>query len=234
MTVNVAFLLLASGRGSRTDEAIPKVFLPVGGVPILVRSARRLHAIDPTAEIVVAVHPDDRKTHLEPLLPELERCLARTIVDGGTTRQESMVRALAACPTDCELIAIHDAARPFPPVAATRNAIERARVQGAALLATQAPDTLKRTDDADRVVETIDRHGVWLAQTPQVIRRELLERAVAAATADDFEGTDDVALVERLGLPVEVVDGGRGNLKITTSADLEFAEVLARAEEEKC
>lgn len=229
--MNLAILLLASGRGRRMGSATPKVYLPVGGIPILVRSFTRLRKLDPDAEIILAVHPDDRDHHLPSLMPALEGLGLTQVVAGGETRQESMERALAACSADREVILVHDAARPFFPVAAAKQAIQRAQEVGAALLAVPAPDTMKRVDSEFLVTETVDRDGLWLAQTPQVVRRDVLDRALAAARADGAEATDDVSLVERLGLPVEVVPSSPKNLKITVAGDLEFAHLIAGLED---
>ena len=183
--------------------------------------------------MVLAVHPDDRATHLEPLLPTLKKLGLGLVVNGGATRQESMARALAASSTDRELVLVHDAARPFFPIAAVREALDKARTVGAAVLAVPVPDTVKQVDNDQRVVATLDRDGLWLAQTPQVIRRDLLEQALAAARKDNAKESDDVALLERLGQPVAVVMGSARNIKITTPADLELAEALALREERR-
>ncbi|MBX3462170.1 MAG: 2-C-methyl-D-erythritol 4-phosphate cytidylyltransferase [Planctomycetes bacterium] len=230
--MKVAILLLAAGRGARFGGPIPKAYLRLRGRPLLVHAAERLcAALDPDqdADLVLVVHPDDRERFLEPWLPELSaiaagRCRLR-IVDGGASRQESMQRGLAALADDVDLVLVHDAARALVPVAATRACIAAAARTGAALLAVPATDTLKRVRDL-RVESTLGRDAVWLAQTPQVIRRDLLQRALAAAAADAFEGTDDVALVERLGHAVEVVPGVPGNLKVTHPDDLPLAEAL--------
>ncbi|MEE2886022.1 MAG: 2-C-methyl-D-erythritol 4-phosphate cytidylyltransferase [Planctomycetota bacterium] len=225
--MHLAILLLASGRGTRMGGATPKVYLPVAGVPILLRTARRLAQLDPQAEIVLAVNPEDRSTHLAPLLPELSALGIEKVIDGGATRQDSMMQALAAAGQDCDTILIHDAARPFFPIEATRQAIARAAEVGAALLAIPTPDTLKQVNDARQVEGTLDRAGVWLAQTPQIVRRNLLEQGLAVG----HTGTDDVSLVEQLGQPVEVVNGSARNLKITAPSDLELAEFIATLED---
>lgn len=231
--MKVSILLLASGRGTRLRSAVPKAFVPVHGVPMVLRGLDRLRRAAPDAEVVLAVHPEDRSSCVRPLEPELGARGVAKIVDGGATRQDSMRRALEAASPDAEVVVVHDAARPFPPVAATRTAIERAAAVGAALLAVRAPDTLKRVGDDGRVRETVERAEIWLAQTPQVIRRDRLEAALAHADATGFVGTDDVALCEHAGFPVEVVAGDRRNLKVTTPDDLLVAEALAGAEESR-
>jgi 2-C-methyl-D-erythritol 4-phosphate cytidylyltransferase len=228
-------LLLAAGRGSRFGGPVPKAFLRLGGRALVVVAAERLLRAVPTAAVarlVVLVHPDDRATHLAACLPQLQALTPSgglQVVDGGATRQESMQRGLAAAGADSDLILVHDAARALLPVAASLACIEAAAAHGAALLAVPAPDTLKRVHDRT-VTATVDRNGIWLAQTPQVIRRELLQRALAHARATGFEGTDDVSLVEHLGEPVVVVPGAVSNLKITHPDDLPLAAALLAAE----
>ncbi|MEY3161354.1 MAG: 2-C-methyl-D-erythritol 4-phosphate cytidylyltransferase [Planctomycetota bacterium] len=229
--MKVAILLLAAGRGSRFGGEVPKAYVPLDGVPILLRSAQRLaRTVDlrnPGNCMVVLVHPTDRPTHLAPLLAGLLALGNVVVADGGATRQESMMRGLAAAGADCELVLVHDAARPLFPVAATQAAMARAAECGAALLAIPAIDTLKRVDAAThRVMGGIDRASTWLAQTPQVLRRDVLERALAQARRDGFEGTDDVSLAEHVGCPVAVVEGSTRNLKITRSDDLLVAAAL--------
>ena len=232
-TVTVSILVLAAGRGTRLGGQVPKAFVPVAGEAILCRSVRRLAGVFASRqdfEMVLAVHPEDRATHLEPLLPELTGLGLGTVVDGGKTRQESMSRALAQSHDDTELVVVHDAARPFFPVAALREALEQARSVGAAVLAVPVPDTLKQVDAGQRVVRTLDRDGLWLAQTPQVIRQDLLRQALAAAQEEGTQETDEVALLDRLGQPVAVVRSSSTNIKITTQADLVLAEALAQEE----
>ncbi len=224
-------ILLAAGRGSRFGSEVPKVYLPCAGVPVLLRSARRLCQVaDPRggdAELIVVVGPADRATHLRPLEPELRALGCRAIVDGGDTRQQSMARGLAAADADTRLVLVHDAARPLFPVAAARQALAEAERVGAALLAVPATDTLKQVADDHLVTRTLDRRPVWYAQTPQVVRADLLRAALAAATAAGHDATDDVALVEWHGRGrVAVVPGSTQNLKVTRPEDLTLAQAL--------
>jgi 2-C-methyl-D-erythritol 4-phosphate cytidylyltransferase len=224
-------LLLAAGRGARFGGPVPKAYLRLRGRPLFLHAAERLcAAVDMLdAQLVLVVHREDRELLLTPWLPELTAITAPRcrldLVDGGDSRQESMRRGLAAVGAGTDLVLVHDAARALVPVAATRACVAAAARTGAALLAVPATDTLKRVRDL-RVEATLPRDAIWLAQTPQVIRRDLLQRALAAAAAEAFEGTDDVSLVERLGHPVEVVPSVAGNLKITHPDDLPLAEAL--------
>lgn len=229
-------MLLAAGRGTRFGGPVPKAWLPLGGRTLLARSAERLARALPegmAAEALALVHADDRSTYVAQHGPDVERALGGRcplrFVDGGATRQESMRNGLAACGPDVDLVLVHDAARALLPIAATRACIAAAAAHGAALLALPAPDTLKKVSPEGLVERTVDRAGVWLAQTPQVIRRDLLARAMASAAQAGFLGTDDVSLVERLGEPVAVVRGSPANLKITAPEDLPLAEAILAA-----
>ena len=223
--MKVALLLLAAGRGTRFGGDVPKVYLPLAGMPVLLRAAARLREVVPRDQgrLVVVVAADDRARHLAPLLPALA-ALEALVVDGGATRQASMQRGLDAAP-DCELVLVHDAARPLLPVAAARDCLARAAAVGAALLAVPVTDTLKRVTGDRMVAATLDRSDVWRAQTPQAIRRDLLQRALARG-GTGRDATDDVGLIEAAGAAVAVVEGSPVNLKITRPDDLALAEAL--------
>ena len=230
--MKVALLLLAAGRGTRFGGEVPKGFLRLCGKTLLERSAERLRELcpEPEGELIVLVGPQDRTTLLPPLMGTLHALSAR-IVDGGETRQQSMQNGLAAASANCDVVLVHDAARPLFPLAAARTCIDRARAVGAALLAVPAADTLKRCRADGTVETTIDRRGVWCAQTPQVLRRDVLLRAIQHAEQHGIEATDDVSLAEAIGCPVAVVTGSPQNLKITHPQDLAVAEALLRHSE---
>lgn len=223
--MRVAALVLAAGRGERLGASVPKAFLPLAGRPLVVRAIEAL-AARPEVEWIV------------PVLPELEiprfRALGRDFagaarvaepVAGGAERQDSMRAGLAALPPGVDLVAVHDAARPLVRAEDVGRVIAAAARCGAALLAVPVRDTLKRVRDG-RVAETLPREACWAAQTPQVFRLALLREALAKAEAEGFRGTDDAQLVERLGAPVEVVEGDAGNLKVTWPEDVALAEAL--------
>jgi len=226
-------LLLAAGLGRRFGSEVPKACLQCNGRSLVQRCTDRLAAVTDDREIILTCPPDRRDQLIRSLPPHLEDNGVTEIVSGGASRQESMRRALAASDPSFPLVLVHDAARPFLPIAATRQALRRAARIGAALLAIPAPDTLKRVDEDHHVLETLNRSGIWLAQTPQIVQRELLLRALDRAEQDGYEGTDDVSLLERTGVAIEVIEGSRTNIKVTTKADMEFAELIARAEDEE-
>jgi 2-C-methyl-D-erythritol 4-phosphate cytidylyltransferase len=220
--MRVAALVLAAGRGERLGAGVPKALLPIAGRPLLARAVEGLAACA-EIDVIVPVVPAAERARCAALLHGMDRVAAP--VAGGAERQDSMRAGLAALAPDVELVAVHDAARPLVRAADVARVIAAARRRGAALLAVPVRDTLKRVSDGC-VTETLPRAACWAAQTPQVFRIELLREALAKAEAEGFRGTDDAQLVERLGVPVEVVEGDPRNLKITWPEDVELAEAL--------
>ncbi len=220
-------LVLAAGRGERFGAGIPKAFVPLAGESLLARSIRALAASNEISWIlpVLPAADFDRLDSIKAELAGIEGLCDP--VAGGAERQDSMRAGLAALPEGTELVAVHDAARPFVAPADVSRVIAKAREEGAALLAVPVKDTVKRVR-AGRVVETPERSALYAAQTPQVFRVELLTEAVERAVEEGVNVTDDAQLVERLGHPVWIVEGSPGNIKITTPSDLIFGEAWLR------
>jgi 2-C-methyl-D-erythritol 4-phosphate cytidylyltransferase len=220
--VSVAAIIVAAGPGTRLAAGMPKAFVPLAGRPLVAHALRALLAVPAIDEAIVVVPPgmeDDARCALTTggALP-----LDVRVVPGGAERQDSVRRGLDAVER-AELVAIHDAARPFVSRAVIEAAIDAARRGGAAIVAVPATDTVKLVDADGGIESTPPRTRTWLAQTPQIFRLELI-RAAHAQAGDDASATDDAMLVERLGHRVEVVAGEPGNRKITTPDDLRWAE----------
>ena len=228
--MRVAALIAAGGRGLRLGADRPKQFLDIGGRSILEMSVAALAASDRIDEIVIALPAD----HLAAESKAIARAVARplTFVAGGARRQDSVANAFGAASADADVIVIHDAARPFVTPAVIARTIDGATTYGAAIAAMTARDTIKQTvgeamaDGARLIRSTIPRDTVFLAQTPQAFRRDILARALGEGAGID--ATDEAMLVERLGLPVHVVEGDQRNVKITTAEDLAAAQAAAR------
>jgi 2-C-methyl-D-erythritol 4-phosphate cytidylyltransferase len=223
--MRVAALVLAAGRGERLGAPIPKAFLPLAGRPLVVRAIEAL-AARPEVERIVPVLPAADLARFAALDRDFAGAakLAEPVA-GGAERQDSMRAGLAALPEGIALVAVHDAARPLVRPEDVGRVIAAAARTGAALLAVPVRDTLKRVCEG-RVAATLPRAECWAAQTPQVFRTTLLREALAKADADGFVATDDAQLVERLGAPVEVVEGDATNLKITWPEDVALAEAI--------
>ncbi len=211
-------ILLCAGRGERLGADVPKAFVPLAGRPLFAWSLAALQRCADVDAIVIVGPARTARELLSASGHAPEKVIA--FVEGGAERQHSVARGLAALPAKHDLVAVHDAARALVTPAVIARAIAAARAHGAAIAATPLADTLKRVEDGN-VVATPPRAGLWLAQTPQVIRRDWLEAAHAAATD---VATDDAALVEAIGHTVHVAEGDALNFKITTPADLALAE----------
>jgi 2-C-methyl-D-erythritol 4-phosphate cytidylyltransferase / 2-C-methyl-D-erythritol 2,4-cyclodiphosphate synthase len=219
--MHVAAIIAAGGRGVRFGAGQPKQFLNIGGRSILELSVAALAASDRIQEIVVALPQE----HVDAGSKALRSAIGRpiTVVAGGARRQDSVANAFAKTSKTSDIILIHDAARPFVTRDVIHRAIDGAQQHGAAIAAMAVRDTVKHADmaaaDGSRLIRTtIPRDSVFLAQTPQAFRREILARALTEG--NEVDATDESMLVERLGLPVYVVDGDAKNIKITTPEDL--------------
>ncbi len=210
-------LVPAAGRGERFGGEVPKQFARIAGRPSLAWTLERLLACG-VDRLVVALPADPAATE-GLVLPEDTRLV---VTSGGATRQESVAACLAAAPGDAsDLILVHDGARPAVAVEDVAATVAAALASGAAVLGRPVGDTLKRAGEG-RVLETVERAGLFRAETPQVFRRELFERALEAARRDGFVGTDEASLVERLGgVEIRAVAAGSPNPKLTEPGDLE-------------
>ena len=218
-------LIPAGGIGARLGRRTPKQFLTIGGDSIL--AATVLHFTrHPAIGAVVVAAPAAQVNRARLALRRVRRSDMITVVPGGPTRQESVWLALQAAPDEADLIVVHDAVRPFITRGLIDAVVGAARRTGAAICALPVSETVKRVR-GDEVEATIDRTGLWTVQTPQAFRAALLREAHEKARRDGVVGTDDAALVERLGHPVKVVPGLAGNLKITTPDDLRRARRMA-------
>lgn len=221
--MRVGVIIVAAGRGERLGGAVPKQLLDVGGRSVLGRS---VDAFDqhPAVDALVVVLPAELVASSASLIGETtHRCIA---VAGGARRQDSVRAGLEALPDEIDLVLVHDAARPFADAALIDRVIVGAARCGAVVPAVQARDTVKRVGVESMAIETtIPRDRIWLAQTPQGFRRAVLEQAVELGQ-QGVDATDEAMLVERLGLPVEVVTGSDRNFKITTADDLASARSL--------
>ena len=221
--MSVGCVLLAAGRSARMGGG-DKLLANLAGRPVLAHSLAALAACDQIAHVVVVTGAANRAA-----VAQIARThgggKVRALATGGAQRQDSVAAGLAALP-NLELIAVHDGARPLVDAEDFSEGVRLAREVGAAIAGAPVADTIKRVDAAERVIETPPRDRLRAAATPQVFRRELLERAHRAAAQAGVSATDDAALVERLAEPVVVFPSRRRNLKITTADDLLLAESL--------
>jgi 2-C-methyl-D-erythritol 4-phosphate cytidylyltransferase/2-C-methyl-D-erythritol 2,4-cyclodiphosphate synthase len=216
---------------------VPKQLLTVDGRPILERSVALFVEHPAVDEIIVALPPDLAE---DPPAYLVANSKPIRVVRGGTRRQDSVANAFAAVDPRCELVVVHDAARPFATADLVSRTIAAAAESGAALAAIRARDTVKRVaapaeagrHDQAIVTETIPRQTIYLAQTPQAFQRRVLRDALALSEPT-AEATDEAALAEQTGHPVRIVEGEASNIKITTPDDVPSAELIARRSQPK-
>jgi 2-C-methyl-D-erythritol 4-phosphate cytidylyltransferase/2-C-methyl-D-erythritol 2,4-cyclodiphosphate synthase len=227
--MRVTAIIAAGGTGRRLGSTAPKQLLDLGGQTILARSVAAFDTHPSISDIVVVVPPDFAGSGIEAHIGQTTRKVI--VVAGGARRQDSVANAFAVVDPSAEIVLIHDAARPFVSGSIIDRTIEAAAAHGAAVAAVEASDTVKRVERHPHgalIVETIPRQSIFLAQTPQGFRREVLADAVALGRSG-VEATDEASLAERAGHPVHVVAGEDVNVKITTAEDLAAARRRVQA-----
>ena len=244
--MKLAVILPAAGLGTRMSRAASapaetsgtsrKQFMQLEGQPILVHTVRKFVASPLVHDIVVAVREDDVEWVSAMLEPESRTLLGSLrVVAGGDSRQESVEHAFQALAADTDLVAVHDAVRPFIDLDTIRRVVEEAEASGAAIVGVVPVDTVKQVSGAQaggaKVRATISREHLILAQTPQVFRYDILRRAITAAHEDGFAGTDEASLVEHLDQgEISVVVGSERNIKITRPSDMDLARLFYEQE----
>lgn len=223
-TVTCAAIVPAAGSARRMGQ--DKILMPLGDVPVLLRTLRALESCSYITEIVVATR-DDMIVPVGQLCKDGAFTKVRKIVVGGETRAESVLAALKEVSDEAELVAIHDAARPLVTSEIIEETVLKAAQCGAAAPAIPLKDTVKRARNGV-VLETPTRSELFAVQTPQVFEHGLILGALEKAIADGAEVTDDCGAVERLGMSVCLTEGSEENIKLTTPMDIVVAEAILK------
>jgi len=221
----IAVIIAAAGSGNRMGSGIPKQYLEIMGKPVLTRAVEAFVQNASTDEIYVVVNED----YVETSRKEYRNSKIKQIVSGGAERQDSVYAALSVLPADVDFVLVHDGARPFVTNAAIDALIESAVSHGAAVMAVPVKDTIKAAED-EIFTNTLDRSRLYAIQTPQGFRRKLLITAYQKAFEENFYGTDDAVLVEKMGEKVYLVKGDYNNIKITTKEDVAVGEAIVAAQ----
>ena len=227
--MKVGAIIAAAGAGRRMKTDRPKQLLLLNGLPILVHTIRKFDS-SAAIDYVIVTAPRESVDEVRALVAGAGFKKAIEVVEGGERRQDSVAIGLQHLQPATTLVAVHDAVRPFVTDAEIESVIRAAERTGAAILAVPIVDTVKQAE-RDFVESTLTREYLVLAQTPQVFRTEILKEAFECARKDEYYGTDESSLVERLGHDVAIVRGSERNIKITRPSDLTLARVFL--EEEK-
>jgi 2-C-methyl-D-erythritol 4-phosphate cytidylyltransferase len=213
----------AAGKSTRFGDPVQKkIFAELDGRAVWVRAVEPFHARDDVGQLILAIAPEDSARFEGRYGAELHSMNIQ-LIEGGAERSDTVDRALASVDERCEFVAIHDAARPCVAGGLIEDVFAAARRHGAALPAIPVAETVKRVDEDRFITETVSRSGLYLAQTPQVFRRDILIEAYARRARAGAQATDDAQLVEAIGHRCAIVEGSRLNLKITTYEDLKLA-----------
>ena len=217
-------VIVAGGKGLRMGSSIPKQFLPVNGLPVLMRTIKRFREYDNNLKIILVL-PEEQHEYWNELCKNYHFTDAYAVVSGGETRFHSVRNGLAVIPDDAVgVVGVHDGVRPFPSVEVIGCCFETARTAKAVIPVVPVVETLRHIVDAE-ATETVSRDNYRLVQTPQTFDIQLLKEAYARPYQDSF--TDDASVVESFGHKITLVEGNRENIKITTPFDLRVARILA-------
>ena len=233
--MRAAAILPAAGHGTRMGRAVSerygsdrKQFMQLGGVPIVALTVRKFLAVPAIREILIAV-PEGSEANVRSMLRGNGIETRVRVLAGGRNRQESVGTCLDAVSGGIDVVAVHDAVRPFIPVKLIEEALARVEIYRAVILGMPAEETVKQVSRTV-VQATLPRERLMLAQTPQVFAAGLLKRAFEKARREDFIGTDEASLVEHLNEDVYVMRGSERNIKITGPHHMELAELFYEAE----
>jgi 2-C-methyl-D-erythritol 4-phosphate cytidylyltransferase len=219
-----AAIIVAAGRGERLGGEMPKGLRPLGGQPLYRYSLDAASACDSVDRIVLVI-PEGREQLVQAELEARQPHSPVSLVTGGGTRQESVLRGLGSLPEEVTWVAVHDAARPLASSTLFARVIACAREYGGAIAAVRATDTIKRKAPG-QILRTLPRQELWQAQTPQVFKRAELQSALQNCLGTGATVTDEAEAMEQSGFDVALLENHEPNLKIATAADLRAVELL--------
>ncbi|QIB27172.1 2-C-methyl-D-erythritol 4-phosphate cytidylyltransferase [Caloranaerobacter azorensis] len=222
----ISVIVPAAGMGKRMNSKINKQFIKIKDIPILARTLMEFNKCDYIDEIIVVTRYDEIDFCQKEIIDKYKLDKVKKVIQGGKERQDSVYNGLKEVNKKSDIVLIHDGARPF----VKRNIIEEnikfALEYGACVTGVPVKDTIKKVDLNGEIISTPNRKELWAIQTPQTFRYDLILKAYEKAKLDNFLGTDDSMLVERMGYKVKIVMGDYSNIKITTPEDLIIAEIL--------
>lgn len=232
--INVTAIITAAGKGTRMNSEINKQYIEIAGVPVLARTIEVFQKCTLVNSIIVVVNEEDINFCRHEIVDKYNYTKVKSLVSGGTERQNSVYKGLCAVNVsaygNCEIVLIHDGARPFVTKKNIVDCVEAVKSFGACGIGVKSKDTIKISDNDGFVAATPDRKNLWSIQTPQGFTYDIIMNAHKAAIENNFIGTDDMVLVEKQGIPVKLVEGSYQNIKITTQEDLIIGEAIVKSQ----
>ncbi|MFD2114994.1 2-C-methyl-D-erythritol 4-phosphate cytidylyltransferase [Paenibacillus yanchengensis] len=224
-------VIVAAGRGTRMGTKESKQYLTLAGQPIIIHTLQTFAKLAFISEMVVVVGEHD-VARLQQMVSDYQIDKVTAVIAGGTERQHSVWQGIQHMKS--EWILVHDGVRPLvTPEAIATCCAAAEQNDGAAVLAVPVKDTIKQVNEQGVIIATPDRKSLWAIQTPQAFQRTILYAAHEQAQKEQFVGTDDAMIVERMGTKVVVAEGEYTNIKITTPDDLPFAELLLQTRQQR-
>ncbi|WIF95625.1 2-C-methyl-D-erythritol 4-phosphate cytidylyltransferase [Caminicella sporogenes] len=231
--VFVSAIIAAAGQGKRMKSRINKQYLELDGKPILIHTLEVFDKTELINEIILILKEDEIEFCREKILNRYEFRKKIILVSGGRERQESVYNGLKFVNKNAQIVVVHDGARPFVTADVIEKSICEALKNKAVGVGVPVKDTIKVVDENSYIIDTPDRSKLWGIQTPQVFDYDILIKAHEKAIEDNYLGTDDCVLVERLGHRVKMIEGNYDNIKITTPEDLILGEAILNRRKSK-
>lgn len=229
----VVALIPAAGMGKRMGKEKKKQYLFLGDRPVLVHTLKAFEGIDEVNEIILIAPVGEEGYCLNEIVEKYSIHKVTKIVPGGKDRQDSVYNGLKFISNDTACVIVHDGVRPFVNSDIIKQSIDLCAKVDGVVAGVPARDTIKRVAKDMFVEATMNRAHLWLIQTPQTFRYKIISEAYNKAYIDDFRGTDDASLVERLGYKIKVIMDSCDNIKITTPFDMIFAEMIYKNRENR-
>lgn len=227
----ISVIIAAAGQGKRMGSKINKQYLNLSHQPILAHTLKVFEGIQEIDEMIIVVHPDEMKYCQEKIIEKYGIKKVSKIVPGGKERQESIFNGLKGVDPRCDIVVIHDGARPFVRKEHIIKSIDEVTLHKAVGLGVPVKDTIKIVDEENTIMNTPKRKFLWAIHTPQTFDYRLLIDAHKKALKDGFLGTDDTVLVERMNQKVKMMMGSYENIKITTPEDIYIGEAILKNRE---
>lgn len=220
-------IILAAGKGARMNAGMNKQFMLLNGKPLLVHTLEAFQSCNAINSIILVVGKEELQLCKEQILDAYDFDKVDKLIPGGSERQQSVYNGIRSL-EDCSIVVIHDGARPVLSEGIIEKCIEGAKIYGAVSAGMPAKDTVKILNEENFVEYTPERGRVWVTQTPQAFKRDIIEKAHEMANIKGISGTDDAYLVENMGIKVKMIKGSYENIKVTTSEDIIIAEAIMK------
>jgi len=225
----ISAVIVAAGSSKRMNNGVDKLSVRIQGRTLLAWTISRFEAVSSVDEIILVVRAESLEYVRDELIVKEGFKKVKSVVPGGDQRQNSTENGLNAISEDAQIVLVHDGARPLVRPEEIDSVIQSTKENGAALLAVRCKDTVKEVMN-NTVIKTLPRDTLWLAQTPQGFRKDIIMNALDSAKDEGYLGTDEASLVERLGVNVSIVEGRTNNIKVTFPEDVERIQTYLKSE----